>query len=52
MLFLKSMAKKNLRVVDEAPDFTLLKYNDGSVRLKDILNGGEKVLLVFLRHLG
>ena len=46
------MIKNSLRVGDEAPDFTLLKYDDGPVTLKEILGKGENVLIVFLRHLG
>lgn len=46
------MAKNKARVGDEAPDFTLLKLDGSSVRLRDILKNGENVLLIFLRHLG
>ena len=44
--------KDELRTGDTAPDFTLAAVDGEPVSLTSILQGGYKVLLVFLRHLG
>jgi len=35
-----------------APDFTLADTEDNPVTLSKVLSAGQRVLLVFLRHLG
>ncbi len=41
-----------LKANTSAPDFTLPTIEGNLVQLSDILNSGQHVLLVFLRHLG
>jgi len=36
----------------QAPDFTLNNADGNPVTLSDILGSGQRVMLVFLRHLG
>jgi peroxiredoxin len=36
----------------QAPDFTLEDADGDAVSLSEILDGGQRVMLVFLRHLG
>lgn len=41
-----------LKLGDAAPDFTLLAVDGQTVSLSGITSAGNRVLLVFLRHLG
>jgi peroxiredoxin len=41
-----------LKVGDTAPDFNLCSVDGAPVSLKETLDTGQHVLLVFLRHLG
>lgn len=41
-----------LKTNNPAPDFTLHTVEGEPIRMSDVLNSGENVLLVFLRHLG
>jgi peroxiredoxin len=41
-----------LKVNEPAPDFTLLTEEGNPIKLSEVLNSGQHVLLVFLRHLG
>jgi peroxiredoxin len=43
---------KELISGDKAPDFTLLTIEGETLRLYDVLQENDYVLLIFLRHLG
>ena len=46
-------AKKDwLKLGDDAPDFTLPAVDGQTLSLSGITGAGNRVLLVFLRHLG
>lgn len=49
---MRSLRQGELQAGDAAPDFTLPSVNGQPISLSSILSARNKVLLVFLRHLG
>jgi peroxiredoxin len=41
-----------MKINTSAPEFTLKNSQNETVSLREVLNNGNHVLLVFLRHLG